>query len=79
MGNETHKRKMKGVVVATAMDITAVVAVTRFMEHPKYRKYVKKTERFKAHDEGNASKKGDEVVIEECRPIAKDKHFRIVT
>jgi len=55
-----------------------VVEVVRFVKHPKYGKYVSKSKKFKAHDVGNTKQIGDKVTIEECRPISKDKHFRIV-
>ena len=71
-------KKMKGVVVSDVCDKTITVAVARFVKHPKYNKYIKIIKKFKAHDEGNIFKKGDEVVIEECRPISKDKNFRVV-
>ena len=73
-----NKRQIKGVVVGTGMNKTAVVEVTRFTMHPKYKKYVKSHKRFKAHDEKNECKIGDTVLIEETRPISKEKHFKIV-
>lgn len=69
---------LKGVVVSTAMQKTAVVRVTRVVRHPKYLKYEKRSRRFKAHDEGNASKMGDVVLIQETRPMSKDKRWKIV-
>jgi len=61
------------------MQKTRVVAVTRLRLHPKYQKYYKITQRFKAHDEKNEYKTGEEVVIEECRPLSKDKRWRIIS
>lgn len=72
------KRVIKGVVVSDKMDKTVVVKVTRFVEHKKYGKRIKKTKNYKAHDEQNAKKVGDVVEIEETRPISKDKKFKII-
>jgi small subunit ribosomal protein S17 len=72
------KKIIKGVVVSDKMDKTVVVKVTRFVEHKKYGKRIKKTKNYKAHDEQNAKKVGDVVEIEETRPISKDKKFKII-
>jgi small subunit ribosomal protein S17 len=72
------KKTLKGIVLSNKMDKTAVVAVTRFVKHSKYKKYFKITKKFKAHDENNAVNVGDKVSIVETRPISKDKHFAIV-
>lgn len=69
---------LKGVVVSAAMDKTAVVSVERFVRHPLYGKYYKKSKKYKAHDEHNRHKTGDKVTIAETRPISKDKKFIIV-
>ena len=69
---------LKGVVVSDKMDKTIVVEVTRFVEHKKYGKRIKKTKKYKAHDETNSKKVGDTVEIEETRPISKDKKFKVV-
>ncbi len=74
----TAKKTLKGTVVSDKMDKTAVVAVTRFVKHPKYKKYFKITKKYKAHDETNAVHIGDKVEIVETRPVSKDKHFAIV-
>ena len=60
------------------MDKTRVVAVSRLVKHPTYHKMYKVTARFKAHDEQNEYKQGDVVVMEETRPMSRDKWFRIV-
>ena len=80
MTTETTKQKktLKGKVLSNKMDKTAVVAVTRFVKHSKYKKYFKITKKFKAHDENNTAQVGDTVAIVETRPISKDKHFAIV-
>lgn len=72
-------RMLSGNVVSTKMKDTIVVAVNRFVQHPKYRKYLKVTKRFKVHDAGNTKKEGEKVTIVECAPISKDKHFRVLT
>ena len=72
-------KTITGTVVSAKMKDTIVVRVTRFVAHPKYRKYMKYTSRFKAHDKGNTKKEGEKVTIVECRPISKDKHFRVLT
>ncbi len=72
------KKQMAGTVVSDKMKNTIVVEVSRFVKHPKYDKYTSISKNFKAHDEGNTKKVGDKVIIEECAPISKDKHFRLV-
>lgn len=69
---------LKGVVVSDKMNKTIVVEVTRFVEHSKYGKRIKKSKKYKAHDENNTKKIGDMVEIEETRPISKDKKFKVV-
>lgn len=71
-------RRLKGIVVSDKMDKTRVVAVSRLKKHERYLKYSKNTKKYKAHDEDNRFKEGDEVVIEETRPISKEKRWRIV-
>ncbi len=71
-------RVLRGVVVSDKMKDTIVVAVNRLVKHPKYRKYVRITKRYKAHDAGNTKHTGDRVEIAECRPISKDKHFKVI-
>jgi len=72
------KKILKGVVVSDKMPKTAVVAVTRLKEHPKYKKKYKVTNRYKAHDEKGEYHVGANVMIEECRPMSKDKRWRVV-
>jgi small subunit ribosomal protein S17 len=76
-GSVGRKKSLTGVVVSNKMDKTAVVSVTRLFQHPMYKKYVKTQKKYKAHDERNACSVGDRVLIVECRPISKDKHFRV--
>ncbi len=65
-------------MVSDKMNKTIVVAVSRFVKHPKYGKYYKVTKKYKAHDEENQYKIGDKVAITETRPISKDKHFAVI-
>lgn len=74
-----QNKKLKGVIVSDAMDKTVVVSVDRFVKHPKYKKYVKKTKRYKAHDEKEEYNVGEAVIIQECRPLSKDKHFKVLS
>ena len=70
--------KKKGKVVADKMDKTIVVSVVSFETHPKYKKKYKVTKRYKVHDPENRFKTGEIVEIIPCRPISKDKKFRVV-
>lgn len=70
-------RKMIGKVVSDKMDKTIVVSVERLKTHPLYKKQYKVTARFKAHDEANKVAIGDLVEITECRPISRDKKFKV--
>ncbi len=72
------KRRLRGVIVSDKMNKTRVVAITRLKKHPRYLKYYKATQRFKAHDENNEYKSGDKVVMEETRPLSKDKRWKII-
>ncbi len=77
----TEKRSGKvltGKVVSVKMKDTVVVAVERFVKHPKYAKYIQITKRYKAHDAGNSKQLRDKVEIIECRPMSKDKHFAVI-
>lgn len=74
---ETNKRKMVGIVVKDKMYKTIVVEVEKFLKHPKYHKFIKRKMRYKAHDETNACKVGDEVMIIESRPVSKDKRWLV--
>jgi small subunit ribosomal protein S17 len=79
MEEKRNIRKTKiGVVVSDKMDKTCVVAVTSNVKHPLYKKVVKITKKFKAHDENNECHIGDTVEIMETRPISKTTHFRLL-
>lgn len=71
-------RLLKGVVVSDKMTKTAVVEVLRLKKHPKYKKYFKNTTSYKAHDAEDAYHVGDKVIIQETRPISKDKRWIII-
>lgn len=76
---ERNERKTRvGRVVSDKMDKTIVVAVETFVKHPLYKKRVKNTVKFKAHDENNECGIGDTVKIMETRPLSKDKRWRLV-
>lgn len=73
------KRKtLQGVVVSDKMKDTIVVMVERYVKDEKYQKFMNLRKRFKVHDAGNTKKIGDKVTIESCRPMSKDKAFRVV-
>lgn len=76
---QNNPKILRGIVVSDKMDKTVVVSVTRFVKHPKYKKYMKIGKKYKAHDGENSYKVGDKVTIEETRPMSKDKHFKIVS
>ena len=73
------KRIMQGVVVSDKMDRTVVVNVERKFPHPLYKKYIKRSKRYHAHDENNTHKVGDTVSIQECRPLSKNKKWEVVS
>jgi len=75
---QKNRRILKGVVVSDKMKDTVVVEVVRFAKHPKYKKYLKSSKRYLAHNPGNSAKVGDKVEIVESRPISKNKHFAVV-
>jgi small subunit ribosomal protein S17 len=77
--SERNLRKTRvGIVASNKMDKTVVVAVQDNVKHPLYKKIIKRTVKFKAHDENNACNIGDRVLIMETRPMSKDKRWRVV-
>ena len=78
MSERNLRKPRTGKVVSDKMDKTVVVAVIDNVRHPLYKKIVKRTVKFKAHDETNACGIGDTVLIMETRPISKDKRWRVV-
>ncbi len=73
------RRVMQGVVVSEKMDKTVVVKVERKVMHPLYKKYIKLSKKYVAHDEGNMVKAGEIVSIRECRPISKRKCWEVIS
>lgn len=73
------KRVLQGVVVSDKQDKTVTVLVERKVMHPIYKKYVRKSKRYAAHDETNSVKEGEIVRIRECRPLSKRKTWEVVT
>ena len=73
------KRILQGVVVSDKQDKTVVVSVERQVMHPVYKKIVKKSKKFAAHDENNQCKVGDRESIQECRPISKNKSWTVIS
>ncbi len=71
-------RSLQGSVVSAAMDKTITVMVERQVKHPLYKKYIRRSTKFHAHDEKNECGAGDVVKIEACRPISKQKSWRLV-
>lgn len=79
MAETQGKRKIReGVVVSDKMNKTVVVAVESLVIHPIYGRRMRRTKRYKAHDEENQCRTGDRVRIEETRPLSKDKNWRVV-
>lgn len=73
------KRILQGVVVSDKMDKTVTVEVTRRFKHPLYKKFIKRTKKYAAHDEANACKVGDTVQIRECRPLSRRKAWEVIS
>ena len=81
---KTNERKLtrqtfSGVVSSVGMKDTAVVVVERFTKHQKYHKFQTKRTKLMAHDPGNTKKVGDKATIEACRPISKNKAFKVIS
>jgi small subunit ribosomal protein S17 len=75
---ETKQRERQGVVVSDKMEKTIVVEVTAVRPHAEYKKVVRRTSRLKAHDENNEARAGDKVLVRECRPMSRDKTWRLI-
>ena len=78
MSDRNMRKTAVGKVVSNKMDKTVVVAIEDSVKHPLYKKIIKRTVKFKAHDEKNECGIGDRVMIMETRPISKDKNWRVV-
>ncbi len=76
--SRASRKTRVGLVVSDKMEKTVVVSIERRVQHPVYGKMVRRTKRFKAHDEMNEAKTGDTVRIMETRPMSKDKRWRVV-
>lgn len=72
-----QRKTRTGTVVSNAMQNTAVVAVSRRVQHPKYRKFLTRRTRYQAHDANNECEVGDTVIITECRPLSRHKRWRV--
>ena len=77
MDQRGNKRTIKGVVVSNQMDKTVVVKTERLVKHTGFRKYVRRHQKYKAHDERNECGVGDTVLIIESRPLSRDKRWRV--
>ncbi|HJN16254.1 MAG TPA: 30S ribosomal protein S17 [Armatimonadota bacterium] len=71
------RKTKEGVVVSAKMEKTVVIRVERITRHPLYKKVLRRGRKFKAHDEANECREGDRVEITECRPLSKDKSWRV--
>jgi small subunit ribosomal protein S17 len=71
------RRTMAGVIVSDKMDKTVIVQIDRMIQHPVYKKYIRRRTKLKAHDEQNRCKIGDKVRICESRPLSRDKSWRV--
>ncbi|MEE8464269.1 MAG: 30S ribosomal protein S17 [Gammaproteobacteria bacterium] len=74
---EKVQRKLTGKVVSSAMKKSITVSVERLVKHPMYGKYIRRTSKLMAHDENNECNAGDVVIISECRPLSKNKSWRL--
>ncbi len=75
---EVRQRERQGVVVSDKMDKTVVVQVDIVRPDPEYKKVVRRTSRLKAHDERNEARVGDVVLVRECRPLSREKTWRLI-
>jgi small subunit ribosomal protein S17 len=75
---KSRKMELEGIVSSDRMEKTVVVTIERLEKHPVFKKYIRRRRKFMAHDEKNECKAGDRVRIRECRPLSKDKCWRVV-
>ncbi|WP_373020757.1 30S ribosomal protein S17 [Thiomicrorhabdus sp.] len=78
-GQEKKARTIQGVVVSNGMQQSIVVRTDRFIKHPKYKKFVRKSTKVMAHDADNSAGVGDSVTIQECKPMSKNKSWTLVS
>lgn len=79
METTNHSKEFTGTVVKSAMKDTCTVLVERYVKHPKYEKYQRRSKKFLVHDAGNTAKVGDTVEIRETKPMSKRKHFTLAS
>ena len=72
------KRVLEGTVISNKMEKTITVRVERYIKHPLYKKFIKRSKKYTVHDEQNSCKDGDKVHIRECRPLSKLKRWEVV-
>jgi small subunit ribosomal protein S17 len=77
MNQRGLRKERMGLVLSDRMHKTVIVSVERTVMHPKYKKYLRRRTKVKAHDESNQSHVGDRVMIVECRPLSRDKRWRV--
>ncbi len=77
MEKQKRKKELQGVVVSDKMDKTVVVRVERRFRHPVYKKFVRSTKTYKAHDEANDARVGDTVLLIESRPLSRNKRWAV--
>lgn len=77
MAEKRLKKERTGIVTSNRMDKTVVVSMERTVMHPRYKRYAKRRTRVKAHDERNECQVGDRVLIVECRPLSREKRWRV--
>ncbi len=75
---ETKPQTFRGTVIKHSSKDTSVISVSRYVKHPKYKKYQTRIKKYLVHDPGNTAKVGDTVTIVACNPVSKMKHFMIV-
>jgi small subunit ribosomal protein S17 len=78
MEEATNQKTRTGTVTSNKMQKTVVVAVERLVSHPKYKKFIRRRNTFKAHDEEGTCQVGDVVLIQECRPLSKTKRWKVI-
>src|SRR3972149_9899133 len=77
MNTRGLRKERSGLVVSDRMQKTVVVSVERTVMHPKYKKHLRRRTKVKVHDEGNQCRVGDRVLVFECRPLGRDKRWRV--
>lgn len=78
MTGQGHRKTKIGMVISDKMNKSRVIAVKRYVPHPLYKKYIRKTSRFMIHDENNQSHEGDLIKVMETRPLSKRKRWRLI-